>query len=49
MLLDEWFSGFTVEDLQNVYDESWRYKDEKNSTSVRECDRVLLEQSGKIK
>lgn len=49
MLLDEWFSGFTDEDLQKVYDESWRYKDEQNNTSVRKCDRVLLEQSGKIK
>ena len=49
MLLDEWFSGFTDEDLQKVYDECWRYKDEQNSTSVRECDRVLLEQSGTIK
>lgn len=49
MLLNEWFSGFTVEDLQKVYDESWRYKDEQNSTSVQECDRVLLEQSGTIK
>ena len=49
MLLNEWFSGFTVEDLQKVYDESWRYKDEQNSTSVRKRDTALLEKSGTIK
>lgn len=49
MLLNEWFSGFTVEDLQKVYDESWRYKYEQNSTSVQKCDTALLEQSGTIK